>query len=251
LKESLWKNQMRVDILNPSGAEFKGTLEVNANAVSVTIPAGTLSQTVYLSSVPTGSYTMNLLDSSKASAVVSFGEMQEFSQFLNSAGVQDNFIERHSENGVTTSSKAQTSLTSDGPSSFALLLPYAFTKAPKSYEQVYSSTVQTIPYGVRAARFWMKGDGKATALYSRIIDSSGQIFQFYSMGNTGNTGWRLIELPLDDFYPDQENYFNSPADGVLHFPIRWDSLVIVNSPPGGNVSGSVQISRPIYISNGF
>jgi hypothetical protein len=67
------------------------------------------------------------------------------------------------------------------------------------------------------------GDG----IRCRFTDASGWTFQPTAVEKLTWEGWRWVTMPLDD--PHIEHWGGAGAEG-LHYPIRWDSLLVVDSP---------------------
>lgn len=90
---------------------------------------------------------------------------------------------------------------------------------------VVTPTRKEIPNDAMAVGMWVKGDGSGDALRCRFVDAKGQVYQ-PTYGNVDWTGWRWITMPLDD---PSVGSWGGPQDGVIHAPIRWDSVVLLDS----------------------
>ncbi|HWU45093.1 MAG TPA: hypothetical protein VN132_16685, partial [Bdellovibrio sp.] len=192
-------------------------------------------------------YGQNILDSSNN--VVSTGSESyiSFAQFKDMPTVAANYSNRllTSSGSVVSTAAASVLPMTTGPAHYCLNATYSFNGG--STQQIYAlpSLNQNIPAGVRFLRFWLKGDGTTNGVSLRFVDNTKQIFQMNGMGTASNTDWRLVEIPLDDYNPFFEFSGQGAGDGHIHFPIHWDSLLLIQSLAGGG-SGSVQISSPMY-----
>ena len=72
---------------------------------------------------------------------------------------------------------------------------------------------------------WVHGDGSRNMLRCRFVDSTGQTFQ-PDYGVIDWTGWRWVTMPLDG---DGGGHWGGANDGVVHYPIGWDSIALVDN----------------------
>jgi hypothetical protein len=72
---------------------------------------------------------------------------------------------------------------------------------------------------------WVWGDGSGNVLRCRFRDSSGQTFQ-PTYGPVNWTGWKWITMALDG---QDAGHWGGAKDGVIHYPIRWDSMLVVDN----------------------
>lgn len=70
---------------------------------------------------------------------------------------------------------------------------------------------------------WVYGDGGGGSVRCRFTDAQGQTFQPGAGEPVTWTGWHWVSLPLDG---RQAGFWGGPADGVVHGPIRWDTLFL-------------------------
>lgn len=77
----------------------------------------------------------------------------------------------------------------------------------------------------KAVGMWVYGDGSGNMLRCRITDSTGQTFQ-PDYGHITWKGWRFVTMRLDGGFP---GFWGGANDGVVHYPIRWDAVVLVDS----------------------
>ncbi len=89
---------------------------------------------------------------------------------------------------------------------------------PRTYEP--SITGRPASIGV-----WVYGDGSGNPLRLRFVDSTGQTFQPQYTELTF-TGWRWVSAPMDG---TGAGHWGGANDGVIHYPIRWDSPLLIDS----------------------
>src|SRR5262249_4584248 len=75
-------------------------------------------------------------------------------------------------------------------------------------------------------------------IYCRFVDSSGKTFQPTVSEKLTWQGWRWITMPLDD---PNTPHWGGANDDQIHYPIRWDSLLVVGSP-GNAHKGDVSLA---------
>jgi hypothetical protein len=89
---------------------------------------------------------------------------------------------------------------------------------------------------------WVYGDGRNASPRLRVVDATGQTFQPATAGIDW-TGWRYLEFD-----------FNAPAghwggadDGVMHFPIHWDTLFLIDNVSRQKNEGILYLASPSFI----
>jgi hypothetical protein len=89
---------------------------------------------------------------------------------------------------------------------------------------------------------WVYGDGRNTSPRLRVVDATGQTFQ-PAAAAIDWIGWRCLEFD-----------FNAPAghwgganDGVMHFPIRWDTLFLIDNVSRQKSEGTLYLASPALI----
>ncbi|MGQ9454316.1 MAG: cellulase family glycosylhydrolase [Armatimonadota bacterium] len=88
-----------------------------------------------------------------------------------------------------------------------------------------------------AARIWVRGDGSNTAARLRFVDSSGQTFQ-PDYGQVDFVGWKCLTAPMTGV---QAGYWGGPSDGVVRYPISWDSFFLLDNVGGRKRCGRVYL----------
>ena len=82
---------------------------------------------------------------------------------------------------------------------------------------------------------WVHGDGSGNVLRCRFTDATGQTFQ-PDYGLIDWTGWKWITMRLDG---TSGGHWGGANDGVVHYPIRWDSVALVDN---GNLKVNQSLS---------
>jgi hypothetical protein len=90
---------------------------------------------------------------------------------------------------------------------------------------------------------WVKGDGSSNFIRMRFNDSTGQTFQPNGDKIT-YTDWRYVEFPLDG---TGAGYWGGATDGVVHYPIRLDTLFLLDSADRQQTAGTVYLSSPTLV----
>ena len=90
---------------------------------------------------------------------------------------------------------------------------------------------------------WVYGDGAGNTLGLRFVDQTRQVFQEGGSPITWK-GWRYAVFPMDTMLA---NHWGGADDGVIHYPIRWDTLFLINNAEGKETQGIVFLSAPTLI----
>jgi hypothetical protein len=90
---------------------------------------------------------------------------------------------------------------------------------------------------------WIRGDASGNIARMRFIDSTDQTFQ--PEGERLNfKEWRYVEFPLAS---GRFGYWGGANDGKIHYPIRLDTLLLIDSAHRAATSGTVHLSSPTLI----
>ena len=87
---------------------------------------------------------------------------------------------------------------------------------------------------------WVYGDGQGNHLRLRFVDAEGETFQPGGAAVTW-TGWRYITLPLDG---RESGQWGPKSDGVVQYPIRWDTLALLDSAGQKATAGTLYLASP-------
>jgi hypothetical protein len=95
----------------------------------------------------------------------------------------------------------------------------------------------------RALGLWLFGDASGVLPYVRFADSTGQVFE--EGGSPVNwRGWRYVLIYVD---APRGSHQGGANDGVIHYPIHWDSLLVVKNGSKEEARGSLYLSSPTLI----
>jgi hypothetical protein len=90
--------------------------------------------------------------------------------------------------------------------------------------------------------FWIYGDGQNTSPRLRVRDTTGQTWQ-----PTGRTidwhGWQYVEFPLTA----SSGHWGGAADNVIHYPLAWDSVFLLDNPSRRQTHGAIFITAPMVL----
>ena len=90
---------------------------------------------------------------------------------------------------------------------------------------------------------WIKGDGSGNIPRMRFVDATGQTFQ--PDGEKLNyTDWRYIEFPLN---ASAQGRWGGANDGVVHYPIKLETLLLVDSANRQKTGGTIFVASPTLI----
>jgi hypothetical protein len=77
----------------------------------------------------------------------------------------------------------------------------------------------------------------------RFIDSTGQTFQPDEQA-LDYTDWRYIRFPLNG---EHAGHWGGAADGVVHYPIRLETLLLMDNASRQKTGGEVVIAAPVLL----
>jgi hypothetical protein len=95
----------------------------------------------------------------------------------------------------------------------------------------------------KALGLWIHGDGSGVLPYLSFLDSSGQSFE-EGGGPINWKGWRYVLIFMDT---PQASHSGGANDGVIHYPIRWDSLLTLRNATQNEMSGIIYFTGPTLI----
>ncbi len=95
----------------------------------------------------------------------------------------------------------------------------------------------------KAFGLWVYGDGSGNLLRLRFADATGQTFQPHGDAMHWK-GWRYVVFRLDG---TQAEHWGGANDGQLHYPIRWDALLLIDSAGHHQTQGQIYIGSPTLI----
>lgn len=95
----------------------------------------------------------------------------------------------------------------------------------------------------KALGLWVYGNDSQHVLRLRIIDSTGQTFQPNGTRMTWK-GWRYVEIPLD---AAGSGHWGGANDGTIHYPIRWDTLLLIDGARKAAEPPEIYVGSPVLI----
>jgi polysaccharide biosynthesis protein PslG len=90
----------------------------------------------------------------------------------------------------------------------------------------------------KALGLWLHGDASGVLPFIRFTDATGQTFQDGG-GPVNWKGWRYVLVHLASAGGSHSGGAN---DGVIHYPIHWDSVLTLENPPSQTVEGSIYLT---------
>ncbi len=89
---------------------------------------------------------------------------------------------------------------------------------------------------------WVYGDGRNASPRLRVVDATGQTFQ-PTAAAIDWTGWRYIEFG----FHAPAGHWGGANDGVMHFPIHWDTLFLIDNVSRQKSEGTLYLASPTLI----
>ena len=94
----------------------------------------------------------------------------------------------------------------------------------------------------KAFGIWIYGNGRQASPRLRVTDSNGQCWQ--PCGDDINwTGWRFVEFDLSP----ATDHWGGIADGAIHFPLKWDSVFLLDKSREQQAQGTIYVTAPVVI----
>ncbi|EKD76137.1 MAG: hypothetical protein ACD_43C00214G0001 [uncultured bacterium] len=116
----------------------------------------------------------------------------------------------------------------------AMQISYAFTADTNCYAPVTLN--KELPNPTRALQFKVKGDNDNTLLRVRVVDATGETFQ-YNLGYMPKE-WLYYTIQLNQ----PSSYWNGDKDGKLDQPITFNAFVL-DDTDGSNEQGTLAIDE--------
>jgi hypothetical protein len=89
---------------------------------------------------------------------------------------------------------------------------------------------------------WVYGDGRNASTRLRLADATGQTFQ-PTADAIDWTGWRYVEFDFNA----PTGHWGGANDGVMHFPIRWDTLFLIDNVSRQKSQGTLYLAAPALL----
>jgi hypothetical protein len=129
----------------------------------------------------------------------------------------------------------------------ALKLVYRFGAGWK-FEQTggVTAAIESTQGGPRLFGLWLHGDGKGCQARVRFKDSTGQVFQ-PDGPKIDWKGWRYVTFPMQSTEEKPLTHWGGAKDGVIHYPIEWDAVFLLDNISRQPVEGEIYLSAPTLI----
>lgn len=262
------KMALRVD--NPSGQEFAGTVMVTdpenvrdaASRRRFTLDAGQTEATVEIPFVPGGDnepYRFGLrvddLDHNIAVKVPPawYKPIDGFARLAPGADpkgyrvVAEGDAKGAAEVSLSANPPAAAGAT-DGPlpGQGLLRIKYQFDAGHRFLRlEPTDDGLKKVDGAPKSLSLWVNGDAGGGRVRMRFVDSTGQVFQ-RDAGRLTWKGWRHVTFPLDNS-SDAGGHWAGAADGVIHYPIRLDTLFLLDAPGPQKAGGTVDVAGPVLV----
>ncbi|MCC6728467.1 MAG: cellulase family glycosylhydrolase [Chthonomonadales bacterium] len=256
----------RVRIQNPTGLPLRGSVELRvrqgseteARSAPLRLSSGAREVIVELplSGEPADAYSASAeVRAEDGKALLregprTFRHTDHFSRYGQGSPVSAYAVVAEGDSKVTSEQALSVAQPSDGPATprgGSLRLDYRFTPGWK-YLCIKPTSAPLVPIPGRPAGFglWVHGDGRGNLARLRVTDSTGQTFQPDGGAITWR-GWRYVEFRLDG---SQGGHWGGAEDGVIHYPLRWETLFLLDSAGGSASEGTVYVAAPTLIYDG-
>ncbi len=125
----------------------------------------------------------------------------------------------------------------------ALKISYRFGEGWKFIRVVpQQQEIRAIAGEPKAFGFWIYGNGQGISPRLRVTDTTHQTWQ--PGGEAINwKGWRYVQFDLKP----STAHWGGANDGVIHYPLEWDSLILIDNVGKKQNEGSVQIAGPVLV----
>ncbi len=124
----------------------------------------------------------------------------------------------------------------------SLRIDYQFGEGWKFLQLKPKGRHDPLPGRPKGLLLWVYGDESGNRIRMRVLDSTGQCFQPHGEAVAWR-GWRQVALRLDD---DQVGHWGGRNDGTIHYPIRLDTLVLIDGTRKAN-RGQIYVAAPMWI----
>ncbi len=114
-----------------------------------------------------------------------------------------------------------------------------------SFWRLTDELARPLPGQPKGLLVWVYGDGQGHWLRMRFVDATGQTLQ-PTFGRVDWTGWKLVYFP----FSGQHGHWGGANDGQVHWPIRLDSLVLLDAYNGRSGSGTLRVAGPMLVYAG-
>ncbi|MCS6859297.1 MAG: cellulase family glycosylhydrolase [Abditibacteriales bacterium] len=229
---ALRSDAVLLNVENPAGEPFEGTATLNAFPVPVRLTAGERRKTfsVPLSPSAKRTSTFSLTLAAKGNPVmtplpVRFEALEWFDQPQSGAAYQA-VLDGDAKVPAKLDMRVVDAPDPNAPFAKACRVDYEFGQGWR-FLRVTPKKTLPIPGKPKAVGMWVYNTHNTRDwLRCRIVDATGQTFQPTASEPLTWQGWRWVTMRLDD---PQVGHWGGANDGVIHYPIRWDSIFLIDS----------------------
>jgi hypothetical protein len=242
-------NDLSVTLNNPLSSAFKGkvTLTTGPNEKGIAHSVSIASAAEATVAFPGATATQSKLEAVDDSGLI--WARQTTSAFIPVAGwsplapPSDQYhVVPYVENSPTPAKSIEVVPSPPGgPGGNSLAVSYD-TGPGWLYSTVTPIATDPIPADVSAIAIWIYGDATGASLRNRFVDSTGQTFQVDGTNMSWN-GWKEVTFPLDG---TGASHWGGANDGVLHGPLLWQALVLIDGSKLPAHAGQILLAAPSY-----
>ena len=250
-----------VAIVNPSGDAFHGSMRATADrgvnilaaGVPLDLAPGSTEATAKLPlAKPPDDYTLGLEVADSDGNVVLDAPATRFVRLdvpsRPAAGIEApgyRLVSGNTEGGGEGVLSA--ALPAEGPplpGMNSLKLTYRLPGSAASVRLVPAdASHEQIPGKPQALGLWLCSEALGVRPYLRFVDSTGQAFE-EGGGAVNWHGWRYVLIYVD---VPRGSHHGGANDGVIHYPIHWDSLLVIKNGSNEESLGTVYLTGPTLI----
>ena len=125
--------------------------------------------------------------------------------------------------------------------------------------------LKLLPGRPQELRMWVLADRSGNIARCRVVDATGQVFQPSGTRLTWGTPpasaaatspsstpaedgraptWQLVRFPLDGH---ESGHWGGKNDGVIHYPLKLDTLLLIDSATRQPSAGTVYVASPMTV----
>lgn len=229
---ALRSDAVLLDVENPAGEPFEGVAQLNAHAVPAHLSGGERRKTFRISLSPPAkpALTFSAALETKGQQVVTappvtFEALEWFETPPRGEAYQA-VLDGDAKVPAKLNMRVVDAPAPDAPFAKACRVDYEFGQGWR-FLRVTPKKTLPIRGKPKAVGMWVYNTANTRDwLRCRIVDSTGQTFQPTASEPLTWQGWKWITMSLDD---PNVGHWGGANDGVIHYPIRWDSIFLVDS----------------------
>jgi len=239
-----------IRILNPSGEPFDGSIRATSHGPRDDVQTqplrlndGQREQIMFLPVLEGLPVSVEILDPLNHSFFVAYKwrfnpiELHAQDYQLHASGDKDVKSTQSLEQGVPPDMPPGPGLNS------ALKIAYDFDPGWKYLGVQSKDQAFSLPGKPKALGIWVRGDGSGNLARMRFVDASKQTFQ-PDAGPLADAKWHYLLFPLDG---SQGGHWGGTNSGVIEYPIRLETLLLIDSAAREKTGGTVYVADPTII----